>query len=208
MDSSCKRFLVPYDADGCYNEALFKNVSPYVGTNNNNGLSHHLQKEGTASVHGKQIIPYAADGCYNEARFKNASPYVGTNNNNGLSHHLQKEGTASVHEKQIIPYARKGGKKNSKHEHNPNSLDGMQGAIVPHPKSLNSTKKKEFGRVYLEPRDITVWKVLIENDSNSEKEKIDEEWWENERKVFRGRINAFNAIMHLILGNCLFHVTA
>ncbi|XP_031742557.1 uncharacterized protein LOC101216331 isoform X2 [Cucumis sativus] len=204
MDSSCKRFLVPYAADGCYNEALFKNVSPYVGTNNNNGLSHHLQKEGTASVHGKQIIPYAADGCYNEARFKNASPYVGTNNNNGLSDHLQKEGTASVHEKQIIPYARKGGKKNSKHEHNPNSLDGMQGAIVPHPKSLNSTKKKEFGRVYLEPRDITVWKVLIENDSNSEKEKIDEEWWENERKVFRGRINAFNAIMHLILGDRRF----
>uniref|UniRef100_A0A9I9DP18 HhH-GPD domain-containing protein n=1 Tax=Cucumis melo TaxID=3656 RepID=A0A9I9DP18_CUCME len=177
-----------------------------------NNHEHNRLKGETRGVLGEEmdssckrfLVPYAADGRYNEALSRNVSPYVATNNNNGLSHHLQKERTASVHEKQIIPYARKGGKKNSKHEHNPNSLDGMQGAIVPHSKSLNSTKKKEIGRVNLEPRDIIVWKVLFENDSNSEKEKIDEEWWENERKVFRGRINAFNAIMHVILGDRRF----
>ncbi|CAK9314333.1 unnamed protein product [Citrullus colocynthis] len=116
---------------------------------------------------------------------------------------LLRNGTdlACAREKQIIPYVRKKGKKTKKAKHNPNSVDGTQGAIVPHPKSLNSTKKKELSRVYLDPRDVTVWKVLFEDDSE---EKVDKGWWENERAVFRGRINAFNAIMHVILGDRRF----
>ncbi|XP_038901256.1 transcriptional activator DEMETER-like [Benincasa hispida] len=186
--------------------------APYnKGTNNsfyNKGTNNSFCPANNKGVLGEEmdsfrkrlLVPYAVDGRYNEARFRNVSTYVGTNNNTGLSHPSQKEGTDWVHEKQIIPYARKGGKKNSKHEHNQNSVHGMQGAIVLH----HSTKKKELDRVYLDPRDITVWKVLYENDSNYDKEKIDDSWWDNEREVFRGRINAFNAIMHVILGDRRF----
>lgn len=143
----------------------------------------------------KLLVPYVADGRYNEAQFRNLV----------LSHdNSEKEGTFPSNEKQIIPYACKRGKKTSNKEHNPSSVYDMQGAIVPHPKSLNS-KKKMLGRVNLDPRDITLWQLAIQKGSNFSKEKVDDDtWWANERKIFLGRINAFTAMMHVILGKSLF----
>ncbi|XP_022996087.1 protein ROS1-like [Cucurbita maxima] len=133
----------------------------------------------------------------------------GISNSSGLTHvnSQQKEGTASGHEKKIVPYARKQGKKTSKGEHNLSYVNGMEGAIVPHPESLNSTKKKLLGKVNLDPRDITMWTLITQEASDCGSEKVDvntEKWWAHEREIFRVRIDAFNARMHLILGDRRF----
>lgn len=163
----------------------------------------------TNSCSKKVFVPYPADSHYNKSQFGNILIYAGISNSTGLTHvnSQQKEGTASGHEKQIVPYARKQGKKTSKGEHNLSYVHGVEGAIVPHPESLNSTKKKLLGRVNLDPRDITMWTLITQEASDFGSEKVDvntEKWWAHEREIFRVRIDAFNARMHLILGKAYY----
>ncbi|KAG6606008.1 DNA glycosylase/AP lyase ROS1, partial [Cucurbita argyrosperma subsp. sororia] len=161
----------------------------------------------TNSCSKKVFVPYPADSHYNKSQFGTILIYAGISNSTGLTHvnSQQKEGTASGHEKQIV--VPKQGKKTSKGEHNLSYVHGMEGAIVPHPESLNSTKKKLLGRVNLDPRDITMWTLITQEASDFGSEKVDvntEKWWAHEREIFRVRIDAFNARMHLILGDRRF----
>lgn len=212
--------MIPFTSHPYFGEAQFRIIHAYVGrgTNHSIGQSHDYSQKGADWSKENQIIPYTRKGgkrtSKGEHNLSSAQVRIvptdvgrGTNHSTGLSYDYSQKGTDWNNEKQIIPYSRKGGKKNSKGEHNLSSVHGVEGAMVPHHKPLNSTKKKELGRVYLDPRNITVWNLLIQNESNFGKEKVDtntEKWWENERKVFRGRIGAFNALLHPILGKVYF----
>lgn len=79
------------------------------------------------------------------------------------------------------------------------SLVSGDGAIIPVP------IKKQFPRPKVDLDDETdrVWKLLMLDinshgidGTNEDKAK----WWEEERKVFRGRADSFIARMHLVQG--------
>ncbi|XP_024966417.1 uncharacterized protein LOC112506532 isoform X2 [Cynara cardunculus var. scolymus] len=68
-------------------------------------------------------------------------------------------------------------------------------------------KRKVLPKVNLDEETLRVWKLLMENDGSEPVEEMDkekEEWWERQRKVFRGRVDSFIAKMHLIQGNRRF----
>lgn len=64
-------------------------------------------------------------------------------------------------------------------------------------------KRKPRPKVDLDPETERTWKLLMDKGvseglkgNDNEKEK----WWENEREVFRGRVDSFIARMHLVQG--------
>ncbi|KAI3719974.1 hypothetical protein L6452_20881 [Arctium lappa] len=70
-------------------------------------------------------------------------------------------------------------------------------------------KRKVLPKVELDEETLRTWKLLMENDhgskpSDQETDKDNEERWERQRKVFRGRVDSFIAKMHLIQGNRRF----
>ncbi|KAL2481284.1 Protein ROS1 [Abeliophyllum distichum] len=82
------------------------------------------------------------------------------------------------------------------------------GAVIAFGSSFNQVRRKiPRPRVDLDDETGRVWKLLLE-DINSEgidgtdKEKA--KWWEEERRVFRGRANSFIARMHLVQGDRRF----
>lgn len=66
--------------------------------------------------------------------------------------------------------------------------------------------RKELPRVDLDMESLRVWKQLTENegeiDEDLDKEK--EIWWEEQRKIFEGRVASFIARMRLVLGDRRF----
>jgi hypothetical protein len=51
-----------------------------------------------------------------------------------------------------------------------------------------------------------VWKLLLENINSEGIDGTDEDkvkWWEEERRVFRGRADTFIALMHLVQGTSI-----
>lgn len=73
------------------------------------------------------------------------------------------------------------------------------GAVVPY----EIKKRKPRPKVDLDPETNRIWNLLMgkegsENLEGTDKEK--EKWWEDERKVFRGRVDSFIARMHLVQG--------
>ncbi|XP_023518039.1 transcriptional activator DEMETER-like isoform X1 [Cucurbita pepo subsp. pepo] len=81
------------------------------------------------------------------------------------------------------------------------------GAVVPYVESEYLRKRKARPRVDLDPETERIWNLLmgkegIEGIENHEKDK--EKWWEEERKVFRGRADSFIARMHLVQGDRRF----
>lgn len=80
------------------------------------------------------------------------------------------------------------------------------GAVVPYVESDYVRKRKARPRVDLDPETERIWNLLMgkegsEGIENHEKDK--EKWWEEERKVFRGRADSFIARMHLVQGSFL-----
>ncbi|XP_021610065.1 DEMETER-like protein 2 isoform X2 [Manihot esculenta] len=78
-------------------------------------------------------------------------------------------------------------------------------AIVPH-KGSESTKKPK-PMVLLDSVTIKRWNKLMKIDDGPDDEKVegeDHKKWEEERKIFRGRVEAFNSIMHTVLGDRSF----
>ncbi|KAF5948068.1 hypothetical protein HYC85_014025 [Camellia sinensis] len=62
-------------------------------------------------------------------------------------------------------------------------------------------KRKPRPKVDLDPETNRIWKLLMEKEGNEGTEVEDkdkEKWWEEERKVFRGRADSFIARMHLV----------
>ncbi|KAG6573870.1 Transcriptional activator DEMETER, partial [Cucurbita argyrosperma subsp. sororia] len=81
------------------------------------------------------------------------------------------------------------------------------GAVVPYVESEHLRKRKTRPKVDLDPESERIWNLLMgkegsEGIENHEKGK--EKWWEEERKVFRGRADSFIARMHLVQGDRTF----
>ncbi|KAI3793514.1 hypothetical protein L1987_36133 [Smallanthus sonchifolius] len=68
-------------------------------------------------------------------------------------------------------------------------------------------KRNQRPKVDLDPETERLWNLLMGNEESEGAEKINkekEEWWENERRVFRGRTDSFIARMHLVQGDRRF----
>lgn len=64
-------------------------------------------------------------------------------------------------------------------------------------------KRKPRPRVDLDPETNRLWNLLMGIEGSESTETMDtnrEKWWEEERKVFRGRVDSFIARMHLVQG--------
>lgn len=70
--------------------------------------------------------------------------------------------------------------------------------------SFDPTKKRRpRPKVDLDEESNRVWKLLLENINSEGIDGTDEDkvkWWEEERRVFRGRADSFIARMHLVQG--------
>lgn len=100
-----------------------------------------------------------------------------------------------------------------KQEQNALVIYRSDGTVVPFDGSFYPIKKRRpRPKVDLDEETNKVWKLLLENINNEGIDGTDEQkarWWEEERRVFRGRADSFIARMHLVQGKhkCLhsFH---
>lgn len=94
----------------------------------------------------------------------------------------------------IAPYTAKN------EEQNALVLYGGDGPLV----SFDPTKKRRpRPKVDLDEETNRVWKLLLGNINSEGIDGTDEDkvkWWEEERRVFRGRADSFIARMHLVQG--------
>ncbi|CAI9778950.1 unnamed protein product [Fraxinus pennsylvanica] len=81
-------------------------------------------------------------------------------------------------------------------------------ALVPFDSSFYLGKRRRpRPKVDLDDETNRVWKLLLENINSEGIDGTDEEnekWWEEERRVFRGRADSFIARMHLVQGDRRF----
>ncbi|XP_047324333.1 uncharacterized protein LOC124927883 isoform X2 [Impatiens glandulifera] len=83
-------------------------------------------------------------------------------------------------------------------------------AVVPYEGFDIGKKKQQRPKVDLDPETDRVWKLLMGSKEGSEaneaedKDKASEKWWDEERKVFHGRVESFIARMHLVQGDRRF----
>ncbi|XP_065625622.1 transcriptional activator DEMETER isoform X2 [Quercus suber] len=91
-------------------------------------------------------------------------------------------------------------------EHKALILYKGDGALVPYGEVEFLKKRKPRPKVDLDPETNRLWNLLMgqgtEGLDGTDKEK--EKWWEEERKVFRGRADSFIARMHLVQGDRRF----
>lgn len=74
------------------------------------------------------------------------------------------------------------------------------GTVIPY-EGFESIKKKVRPRVDLDPETNRVWNLLMGKEGeDTEGTDKKEKWWEEERRVFRGRVDSFIARMHLVQG--------
>ncbi|KAF7144618.1 hypothetical protein RHSIM_Rhsim04G0135900 [Rhododendron simsii] len=82
------------------------------------------------------------------------------------------------------------------------------GTVVPFEGTFNPVRKrKPRPKVDLDDETNKVWKLLLESINSEGIDGTDEEkakWWEEERRVFRGRADSFIARMHLVQGDRRF----
>ncbi|GMP22437.1 hypothetical protein CsSME_00000468 [Camellia sinensis var. sinensis] len=75
------------------------------------------------------------------------------------------------------------------------------GTMVPYEGFDPIKKRKPRPKVDLDPETNRIWKLLMGKEGSEGTEAGDKEkWWEEERKVFRGRADSFIARMHLVQG--------
>ncbi|CAM0945389.1 unnamed protein product [Alopecurus aequalis] len=82
---------------------------------------------------------------------------------------------------------------------------GEFGALVPYEGKVK--RKRDRAKVNLDPVTALMWKLLMEPDMVDGSEGMDqdkEKWLDEERKIFRGRIDSFIARMHLVQGDRRF----
>ncbi|KAL4579013.1 hypothetical protein LXL04_015148 [Taraxacum kok-saghyz] len=95
----------------------------------------------------------------------------------------------------------------------------MRNAIVPFRGNNNNNnvnaivpfepvkKRKPRPKVDLDPESDRLWRLLMGKEGSEANETLDkdkEKWWENERRVLRGRADSFIARMHLVQGDRRF----
>ncbi|VVB13220.1 unnamed protein product [Arabis nemorensis] len=77
------------------------------------------------------------------------------------------------------------------------------GAVVPY----EIKKRKPRPKVDLDDETTRIWNLLMgkgEKEADEDMDKKKEKWWEEERRVFRGRADSFIARMHLVQGDRRF----
>lgn len=98
----------------------------------------------------------------------------------------------------VVPYSMQN------QEHNALVLYKRDGTVVPFEGWFDPIKKRRpRPKVDLDEETNRVWKLLLENINSQGIDGTDEEkakWWEEERRVFRGRADSFIARMHLVQG--------
>ncbi|TYI43239.1 hypothetical protein ES332_A01G154500v1 [Gossypium tomentosum] len=77
------------------------------------------------------------------------------------------------------------------------------GTVVPF-EGFESIKKKVRPRVDLDPETNRVWNLLMGKEGEDTEGADKEKWWEEERRVFHGRVDSFIARMHLVQGDRRF----
>ncbi|XP_062091863.1 transcriptional activator DEMETER isoform X2 [Humulus lupulus] len=81
------------------------------------------------------------------------------------------------------------------------------GAVVPYGGFEFIKKRKPRPKVDLDPETNRIWNLLMGKEGSEDLEGTDtkkEKWWEEERKVFSGRVDSFIARMHLVQGDRRF----
>ncbi|KAH9621090.1 hypothetical protein KSS87_014532 [Heliosperma pusillum] len=106
----------------------------------------------------------------------------------------------SSKEKAIVPY--------DKQERNALVPYERDGSIVPFEGLFDPVRKRrQRARVDLDDETTRVWRLLLENIDNEGIDGTDEDkaqWWDNERRVFGGRVDSFIARMRLVQGDRRF----
>ncbi|KAJ0836993.1 putative DNA-(apurinic or apyrimidinic site) lyase [Helianthus annuus] len=94
------------------------------------------------------------------------------------------------------------------HEKNALVVYQQDRSVVPYAGVFNPMKKKkQRPKVDLDDETNRVWMLLLENINSEGIDGTDEDkakWWEEERRVFRGRADSFIARMHLVQGDRRF----
>ncbi|KAM0048532.1 putative DNA-(apurinic or apyrimidinic site) lyase [Helianthus debilis subsp. tardiflorus] len=94
------------------------------------------------------------------------------------------------------------------HENNALVVYQQDRSVVPYAGVFNPMKKKkQRPKVDLDDETNRVWMLLLENINSEGIDGTDEDkakWWEEERRVFRGRADSFIARMHLVQGDRRF----
>ncbi|KAJ0476642.1 putative DNA-(apurinic or apyrimidinic site) lyase [Helianthus annuus] len=94
------------------------------------------------------------------------------------------------------------------HEKNALVVYQQDTTLVPYEGLFNPMKKRrQRPKVDLDDETNRVWMLLLENINSKGIDGTDEDkakWWEEERRVFRGRVDSFIARMHLIQGDRRF----
>ncbi|GLT64372.1 hypothetical protein SLA2020_368710 [Shorea laevis] len=112
---------------------------------------------------------------------------------------INREGSYNAYQQQnaIVPY-------NMRYqEQNALVLYTRDGTVVPYAMK----KRRPRPKVDLDEETNRVWKLLLGNINSEGIDGTDEEkarWWEEERKIFRGRAESFIARMHLVQGDRRF----
>ena len=110
----------------------------------------------------------------------------------------RKSGKTRRKKNAIVPYHA------NNQEQNALVLYERDGSIVPFEGPFKPLRKRrERAKVDLDDETNKVWRLLLENIDNKGVDGTDEEkakWWENERCVFRGRVDSFIARMRLVQG--------
>uniref|UniRef100_A0A803NWS7 HhH-GPD domain-containing protein n=1 Tax=Cannabis sativa TaxID=3483 RepID=A0A803NWS7_CANSA len=81
------------------------------------------------------------------------------------------------------------------------------GPVVPYGGFEFIKKRKPRPKVDLDPETNRIWNLLMGKEGSEDQEGTDkkkEKWWEEERKVFSGRVDSFIARMHLVQGDRRF----
>lgn len=68
-------------------------------------------------------------------------------------------------------------------------------------------RRRPRPKVDLDPETNRLWNLLMGKAGSESTETMDmdrEKWWEEERKVVRGRVDSFIARMHLVQGMIIF----
>lgn len=111
----------------------------------------------------------------------------------------ESSGIAYQDQNAIVPYDIRN------EEQNAIVLYGRDGTIVPFGGTIR--KRRPRPKVELDEETTRVWKLLLENINSEGIDGTDEEkakWWEEERRVFRGRADSFIARMHLVQGMIIY----
>ncbi|XP_031281232.1 transcriptional activator DEMETER-like [Pistacia vera] len=117
---------------------------------------------------------------------------------------INRESSNIDHQEQnaLVPYSMR------YQEQNALVIYNRDGTVVPFHGSFELVKKRRpRPKVDLDEETNRVWKLLLENINSQGIDGTDEEntkWWEEERRVFHGRVDSFIARMHLVQGDRRF----